>query len=177
MKTASLFLGMAFLTLTASAQPPAPKKERVVPVAASMQRVRLCDVNELPAPVQKAVGYLPKRLYNKSWTAAAERVCGKNPVLLYEVSAKGPKGQLKAFYNAQGQLDHFTERLKDQPVPTAVMLSLTHGFPGWKLKRAEEQISENTKQCNIVYHLYLSKGKQHRTTFFDKDGRHAQALV
>lgn len=177
MKTVSLFLVLVFVAIDTYAHPTSTKREKGVSVVSDIRRVRLERLDQLPAPVKRAVSYLPEGLYNKVWSAAAESICGKNPVLLYEVSAKGPKGQLRAFYNAQGKLDHFTERLNNQPVPSPVMVALTRGFPGWKLTRTEEQISENAKQSTIVYHVFFSKGHKNRSAYFDKDGKPTQSLL
>jgi hypothetical protein len=80
----------------------------------------------------------------------------------YYISFYLPEGEVLAFYDNKGKIEHAAERFKNVALPNAVATSLANKYPGWILAKDFYLVKyySDPLEVNKVYKLILKKDKE-----------------
>ena len=88
----------------------------------------------------------------------------------YQVTMKGTHSKTYAVYDANGNLIHSREIIKDTALPEAIRTTIVTDYPGWRITGDKEVIREGDGVHN-TYKVELSKSKERRTLITDEEGQ------
>lgn len=80
----------------------------------------------------------------------------------YYISFYLPEGEVLAFYDNKGKIEHAAERFKNVALPNAVATSLANKYPEWLLTKDFYVVKyySDPQEVKKIYKLILKKGKE-----------------
>lgn len=80
----------------------------------------------------------------------------------YYISFYLPEGEVLAFYDNKGKIQHSAERFKNVALPRSVGTTLARNYPGWILSKDFYLVKYYSDPLEVkkVYKLILKKGKE-----------------
>jgi hypothetical protein len=88
----------------------------------------------------------------------------------YQVTMKGKHSRTYAVYDANGNLIHSREIIKDTELPESIRTTIVSNYPGWKIIGDKEVIREGEGSMD-TFKVELSMKKEKRTLIMNKEGK------
>lgn len=128
---------------------------------------------DFPEANVEDVVLIPAQAYQNDWvvTKSEHGVSDESSFdpQYYEVTFNGKGESGKAVYNAEGDLIHSKETIKDEALPEMITRAIADKYPEYKVMKDKEVIRDGKKNIDY-YQVKIKKGKEKETLYFSENG-------
>jgi hypothetical protein len=170
---------MFFITTTVIGQ----KKSTEVVTATEIDKadvpVEVIGAVQKDFPGGEITGYysVPGEVVTSDWDVTKLSKTKPQKVKHYELVVKGAGFNVKALYDKSGNLLWITEQIAYDDLPASVKSYISQDEPGFTVVSNSVKQKYTKKKENTVYIVKINKGKDNKTLYFDKNGKHMMHIT